>query len=435
VAPTNPAVQVDFIQSAPRVGESMAHIQVATAFPGSPLAVPVDGNTNVMGRPFEHQFVANGSSVYAVLSGASGAPEADVYASQDNGKTYQKTAYTILGGPECATLAVDPVNPKLVYLAYIGGTNVNGVTLRVAVSEDGAKTFPVEYDLEDDLSNLASFVCPDVNAPQANSVIVTGFSGPPGSPHIATFVSTQVGKGIGPVGQPGIPYGNEDMELGNDTNTASVIGCGVGSNSGGNGVRLSSNGQGTVCTFSEFLECVNAGQNGVTVQCSKDSGATWGTAITVSNAPSSTSAYPTGSVSPGGKVAVTWINSVAEDGGQTAETFIAISEDGGQTFGAPIQYPTAFRVAIQGSPSYPVVGWENDEVLWLGQTMTIGNINYTYVDKTCDAGQSWSGLVKLGAYGNSSFIETTDGMLAGVYAPGNGSGAGVFAIPLSSAGP
>jgi hypothetical protein len=65
--------------------------------------------------------------------------------------------------------------------------------------------------------------------------------------------------------------------------------------------------------------------------------------------------------------------------------------------------------------------------------MSIGNMTYTFVDKTCDAGTSWSGPVKLGTYGNSSLFETTDGMLAGVYVLGTG--AGVLAIPLSPGGP
>ena len=62
VVPTG-KTSVDYIESAPVVHESMAEIMVATAFPGSPLAVPVSGNTNVMGHPFEHRFAANGSSV------------------------------------------------------------------------------------------------------------------------------------------------------------------------------------------------------------------------------------------------------------------------------------------------------------------------------------------------------------------------------------
>jgi hypothetical protein len=439
VVPTG-KTSVDYIESAPVVHEAMAEITVATAFPGSPLAVPVSGNTNVMGHPFEHQFAANGSSVYAVLTGPSGTTEADVYESQDNGQTYNApTAYTILGGPECAAIAVDPVNPKLVYLAYIGGTTSNGVTLRLAVSVDGAKTFPEEYDLIDAVSNLSSFLCPDVNAPAPNAVIVAGYSSlvPDGSKnHMATFVSMDVGKGIGPVGKEGIPQG-DDQELGNDTNAADLITCGIGSNGGGSGPRLASNGKGTVCTFSLYENCVNASQNGVTVQCSKNTGATWGSALTLANPAASTTSYPTGAISPSGKVAVTWVDSVVEDGGSNDETFIAISENGGQAFGTPIQYPTALRLADGGGgPAYPVVSWENDDVLWLAQNRTVGSEALTtFVDKTCDGGQSWSGSVNLGAYGNSSLFATTNGMFEGVYVLGTGTGAGVFAIPLAPMSP
>jgi hypothetical protein len=242
---------------------------------------------------------------------------------------------------------------------------------------------------------------------------------------MATFVSTKQGMGIGPSSVEGVQQG-DDEELGNDTNGTSHTDCTVVSNGGNGGPWLASNGQGKVCIFSPYYLCPSPADDGVTVQCSTDGGNTWANLVTLANPPVNSSAYPTGAVSPGGKIAVTWVNTVPPDGGTNDEVFIAFSDDGGQTFGAPVQYPTAQQLVL-GGPSYPAVAWENDDVLWLGQSV-LGSSVHAFVDKTCDQGMSWSGTVGLGAYGNSSLFKTSYGMAAGVFL--TSSGAGLFDIPL-----
>ncbi len=161
------------------------------------------------------------------------------------------------------------------------------------------------------------------------------------------------------------------------------------------------------------------------VQCSQDSGATWSAPLAIANPIGGNSFYPTGAISPGGNVAIAWLDNVNEPGGATAEVFIAISSDKGKTFAPPVHHPT-----IGGDDTQlPVLGWENDSVLWL-EAQTGANNEYTFVDKTCDNGQSWSGAVALGEtfHPNGLFL-TAKGMSAGLDETHNLTAA--FVIPLS----
>jgi len=85
----------------------------------------------------------------------------------------QPTAYQT-GNLACASMAIDAGDPSVVYLAYSAGygdaTTNTGSTVRLAVSTDGAKTFPVEYVVVDSGQRNPSWAnCPDVASPAANN--------------------------------------------------------------------------------------------------------------------------------------------------------------------------------------------------------------------------------------------------------------------------
>ncbi len=248
---------VQFAQTTPATQVS-AQLQVATAFPGAQAVLPIGADDNLAAGPFEHQFAANGSSVYAVLPGPTvtgdAVVEADIYASTDSGRTFTGPTRVHTGNLSCATIAVDPGNPNVVYLEYFAGhndtTSNTGMTLRLAVSTDGAKTFPTEYDIFDSTGEDAAFLCPDLAAPSPNHVIVAGASGlvaGSGQWHVTSFVSSNQGAGIGPVSTQGTIEITDGGTGSVDTNTASASDCIISSNSGDTGPRVISNGSGIAC--------------------------------------------------------------------------------------------------------------------------------------------------------------------------------------------
>jgi hypothetical protein len=250
-------------------------------------------------------------------------------------------------------------------------------------------------------------------------VIVSGYSSliPDGSEdHLATLVSANQGAGIGPVIQQGVTSSQMDCdcEVGNDTNATPVPNCSIYSNGGGGGPRLITNGKGAVCVVYQYGPCNNAAlAYNNAVQCSQDSGATW-SAVTVLGVPDTdNSVTPTGALSPGGKVAVSWVGRIPVDAGGGYATYVAVSSDGGKTFSVAPPYPNT----VVGYPTDQFVAWENDTVLWLSQ-ITTDNAKNLYVDKTCDDGMTWSGAVTgpvkvgTGGYIDGSLVLTTGGMVA-----------------------
>ena len=158
-----------------------------------------------------------------------------------------------------------------------------------------------------------------------------------------------------------------------------------------------------------------------------NNGTTWTSPVMLAvPSPAGVFAHPTGAVSPSGKIAVTWVDA-GSDGGASNEVFLAWSSDGGKTFTTK-QYPDP-TAAIAGDfgPVNPVVGWENDDVLWLAQTLDVGNTATLYVDKTCDGGQTWSGIALAGAYSGSSLVLTNAGMMASGFDTQN-----LVTIPLAA---
>jgi hypothetical protein len=434
VAPASPGVAVTYTAGS---ATASAQLQVATAFVGTPASVPIDAGTeSPINVPFEHQFAANGANVYTALTAAltAGGPrlEADIFASSDDGKTFTGPTVYHTGDLGCATLAVDPGDPSVVYLAYLAGhgdsTGNTGGTLRLAVSTDGAKTFPVEYDAADSVNTFPGFICPDVTAPSADHVIISGVTQDENlHGRVATFASGSRGANIGPVSQEGVagsPNPDGGDLAGSDTNGGAPTDCPVYADSGNAGPRLFTNGNGSACVVFQYgtggAGCTDG--NNIAVQCSQDSGATWTSPVLLG--PLTKDAVPTGAMSPSGKIAVTWVDAAG------TQSQVAFSTDGGKTFGTPAQYP-AGTPAANGGTSTPVLAWENDTVLWLAQTANLSNTPALYVDKTCDDGATWSGLVKVGVYRGSSLFLTSAGMVAGGDTASNTSGGGAVAtIPL-----
>lgn len=443
VAPSSPAVSVSYTVG---LASASAALQVATAFVGTMASVPINvGTDNVTSNPFEHQLAASGTHVYVGLGAQTVAQtsaflQANIYASSDNGRTFTGPNTYHTGYLECVTIAVDSGDPNVVYLAYFGGhgdsTSNTGETLRLAVSTDGSKTFPVEYDLAESLNggSLGSFICPDVTSPSPDHVIVVAAAQDGAIEHMATFVSGNRGAGIGPASQEGVATTvNADGGglSASDTNGATTSACGILSDGTGGSPRVFSNGAGAACVAYRY-NTGNACANNIAVQCSTDNGATW-TSPTALGAPQQPNgrAFPTGSVSPSGKVAIVWLDAVATDAGTVETAFVTISKDGGKTFGTPKQYPVASTVPF-GYANYPVVAWENDTVLWLSMTGSGGSQAALYVDKTCDDGVSWSGPVKVGPYGGTSLFLTSAGMMiAADISAGSSGGPSVMTFPLA----
>jgi hypothetical protein len=420
---------------------AIATIQLGTAFLGPVATVPIGMNDNAAGAavPFEHTFTANGARVYTAVPGPSVGDailEADVYVSNDSGATFAPAAQYHTGTLTCVTIAADAGDPDVAYMVYYAGhgdsTSNTGATVRLAVSQDGAKTFPVEYIVADSVNSMADFICPDVVSPSPDHVIVTGILVDGTSAWAGTFASDARGKDIGAVGTEGTagspnPAAPSDSYAGSDTNAASAqANCAYNDNGNGYGPRVFANGAGTACVAytGDFGSCNPS--TGFFVQCSADNGATWTPRLSIATPTSSAKNALFGAVSKGGNVALTWLDTVSG----SDEVMIAISKDGGKTFGDPIQYPSTVRAAAGGDYTFrPVVTWETDDILWLSQTIDGSDTPFILVDKTCDFGASWSGAVNAGVYEGTSLLSTSAGMLMTGYDRGHTT---MVAIPLAS---
>ncbi len=319
------------------------------------------------------------------------------------------------------TTAVDSGDPQTVYLVYQGGhgdsTGNTGQTLRLAVSTNGGQTFPVEYVLADSLNQIATTICPDVISPAAGQVIVAAVNSMAGNETtsfwVSTFVSGNKGADIGPTGMEGqcveCPSSGATWLSPSDTNVGSAETLtDILSDSGNAGPRLGTNGKGMVCMT--FLYDGGNSPSTIEVQCSANNGMTWTAPLSLGaySAINSGSVYPTVAVSPGGKVAVTWIG--VDPTNSFNLVYIALSTNGGMSFGTPMKY-TATEM---DNPSNPVVAWETDDILWLSQTLN-GSAPSISIDKTCDDGQTWSGAVMIQspALQGTSLIKTSSGMVVG----------------------
>ncbi len=412
--PPNPAANITYTE-APR--SASAQVTLATAFAGIATKLSIGNDSRVYGAPFDHQFTANGTNIYGTVID-SAAVHAQVFASTDNGATFGAPVSYHTGSVSCATAAVDAGNPQVVYLAYLAGhgdsTGNTGQTVRLAVSTDGAKTFPKEYVIADSNNSIADMICPDVISPSADHVLVVGTVGQSGPLyHVGAFASDSQGANIGPLGTPltctECPQDGHAYYAPSDKNASTQQSTGILDNNGVAGPRTGTNGKGTVCMAYQY----NGGNspNPTKVQCSTDNGNTWSAIVDLGapNPPSSV-VLPTVAVSPGGTVAVAWTDRLQSS---TNETFIATSTDGGKTFGAPFQVPDAQDSGGNNDVYLPVVAWESDAILWVSETLPTAYA--VYINKTCDGGKTWSGEIKVtGGRKGSSLIKTAAGFMVGL---------------------
>jgi len=116
-------------------------------------------------------------------------------------------------------------------------------------------------------------------------------------------------------------------------------------------------------------------------------------------------------MSSDGHVAVLWATGDDSAGGD----FLAISADGGKTFGAPITVP-GFSVPSTNSNvtgGAPSMYYDDANVLWFVYSPYIGNgQEWLVVDKTCDEGQSFSGMVATNGATASALQNLRRGTLA-----------------------
>jgi hypothetical protein len=418
-----------------------ANVTSATAFIGLPRTVAIQMNPNsVPTKPYEKVFAANGNTVYATVIGPNDptwntAEEVDFYASTDAGRTFTGPTHYHTGDLTCAVLTVDAVSPNIVYFAFYTGhgdsTGNTGGTLRLAVSTDGAQTFPHEYVLADSYNSIVSLICPDVASPAKGTVIVSGGLGGGGNAAwIGTWRGTANGKTIGPIGTPGTMYNmGGTFTSTTETNMGSATGCDIYDDGSGGSPRLASNAIGHACIVFQHIQEAQCGalSNAVMVQCSSDSGATWTTPVKLTDNTIQND-VPVLAVSPAGYVAVVYQQNINSN----AEAFIAISKDGGRTFHT-VQYPTASWQGLDATGAgveLPAVRWETDEILWFSASMG-DNSDLLLVDKTCDDGASWSGAVNAGPYRSTGLVQTANGMAAaGFLAPNETGGPALSLIPL-----
>lgn len=412
-------------------------VTYATAFLGTRGQVPIGMNGNaVPTKPYDKTFAANGKSVYAAVPSTTdpvshGVDHVDIYASTDGGNTWgmgPASSYHTgnLGAGGCAELAVDPVNANLVYLVYYAGhddsTSNTGATMRLAVSTDGAKTFPTEYIIADDINSMADLICPDVAAPSADHVIVAGvtYDSKTSTHWVATFASANRGASLGPVGGFGVqPDGGNGYFSTSDTNKGSASVCTIYDDGSGGTPRVYGSGTGKACITFQYAAgpkghttCDGNGPGQMAVQCSADNGATW-TPPSLFGSANVQNTQPTAAVSPGGNVAVVY----AQSDGKYDRLHVVISKDLGKTWSAPILYP-----ADSISLDLASLAWEGDNILWVTGRVE-GNAPSVLVDKTCDFGATWSGAVNL------------PDQPAGLALTGSGVAAGSFISSNQSDGP
>jgi hypothetical protein len=439
--PSSPDVHVSYRSAA---GEpASATIHLATAHPGTPVVVSADvDGTSV---PFEHAFNVSRSMggkpdtsrVYGVYPGpgadAGGYPhEIHIVRSDDGGATFAAPVVFPTDALGCVSSAVDADDPDVLYMVYSASVGGAESHVRLAVSEDGGKTFAHEYTIAATMSGGLGFICPDVTSPSKDQVLITG-DRTGGNP--PTWV------GAFPSGHRGADYPDQGAAdpfySPKDTNASAPIPCFIDSNGEQRSPRVFSDGNHHACVA--YSAASDAGCSGgqftsVYVQCSGDDGNTW-SAPKVIGTTGGTKSWPTGAFSADGKVALTWLENTTPGGADTRAINVMISDDAGATFGAPKKYP--FDPAVFGDPSFytgnPVVAWEGG-ILWLSQTINGSDSPTIVVDKTCDEGLTWSGAVAVspaGDYFGASLLDTSRGVAVTGFGIGNGSARPTTLFPLT----
>jgi hypothetical protein len=425
VVPSPATFDVTATSHADPTVKGTAPVTLATAHPAAAVTIP---NTNPYSPDMVHHHIAiNGTRAYAVwVTEATGA--VNFVRSDDAGATFKPSidlndadkTVTV----SCESVAVDPVNPDVVYVAYrydafdtvpktssvVSGNA--GTTVALAVSTDGGSTF-TRYVLYSGEGGYG--ICMDLVAPAKDAVLLSAPNTDAVSPSdepVQIDVWRDLNRGAAfanGVWVNSLQYrANGNLQpFVNDGLTAAygpfdAIGQNGGSVTVSEAPRLFTDGKGNVCVtyIGTYVDPGND-NNLAYIQCSADSGATFSTPpvlldpgdIDASRSNINTPHIPVGNFGPNGAVAVTWFSDLPSN---DRATFVATSADGGKTFGAPIQVNNyAAPMCSQAADGEHAHVLYEGSTLWLAYHAANAHCDAIgdrlIVDKSCDGGKTWSG--------------------------------------------
>jgi hypothetical protein len=406
-------------------------ITLATAFAGKSAAIAGSATTAELESRvgvYPHSFAASGKRAYGVwTSNPAGATAVSMkMARSDDGGATWKPAVTAITATlttpqtttdawmECPAVTIDPKNPDIVYVIgkITGGnslaTSVGGddQTTVLAVSKDGGATFTSRV-----LHVGGGDTCPDLTAPAANTIVVEAPAQQncDGVPDLRVWSDAANGDGFatGTGTAPYIAAGLTNALINVNkapvcTNRIDIAQNGTTGNGGEatEAPRLFTNGKGRLCIT--YVGSISPGDGTTTtnayVQCSDDAGRTFSDPVNLDadRAQSIDHSSAIGTFAADGSVAILWVNS-PDASNQKALPYVAISKDGGKTFAAPVLVPT-YLVPGAGTPVpvvNPAIAFDASGILWFAYRSNDGGPDRILVDKSCDAGKTWSGAVLL----------------------------------------
>jgi surface antigen len=426
-------------------GIPIANVQSGrTGLTPAPTPIPLAQNV-----PYEHTLSVKGSRAYVAAMDAQPSGKVSIYSSSDSGSTWTfatdyQTSIVATVPPDyflhCANVAVDAGNPDIVYLTYYadgGFGSILGFAMGRMYGTVLSFNPSTSRVIAESYNHLANLICPDIISPSPGSVIVADVISGTHADSVGTWTSTgDYGAGIALPTPPSTIYA-----LPSNTNTVSTPpnGCRLASNNNASAPHLFTNGNGTVCvTFVESSGCTPGNTGGRFIQCSSNNGANWTPITTIDPVGAGVMPQLSGAISPSGSnVAVAWVKQIMG----ANEIVLAFSNTSGTTWLPAMSnmvptptrwmrpYPSASRNAIvAGSiPDKPVLAWESDSALWLGQTIS-NNGNVLMLDRTADNGVTWMGAVGAGSYIGTSVLSTASGMVATGFKQGTQSS---VTLPLS----
>ncbi len=407
-----------------------AQLTLATAFPGTPVAIPTaPGNSGALGTVgvYQHSVVARGSRVYAVWQdnpASSSDVSLQVARSDDGGATWQAAkpafAATLKAGTdtsdnwvECPSLAIDSANPDVVYaVGRISGSNSLGAevgapdqpTLVFAMSSDGGQSF-TETVLHAD---IPIGYCADVISPAADTVVIDDpVDDCTNDKDVWVWSDVHRGagfaqgtQGTGTYLSNGTTHGLDDADGRACANPARVdIETDGTTGIGGEATespRLFTDGAGRVCiTYVGDTTAMSPTPVHAYVQCSDDLGKTFSAPIALDTAaPGLYHSHATGAFGQGGDAAIAWASS-ADDTNLSSDIYVALSSDHGHTFGPATRIASYAVPGATGPTSMinPSLMYDAAGILWLGYRVGDGQIDRIIIDKSCDGGTTWSGPV------------------------------------------
>ncbi|HEX7601929.1 MAG TPA: sialidase family protein [Polyangiaceae bacterium] len=408
-----------------------ANVTLATAFPSAPATI--GGSTGSGAGVFAHGVATNGKRAYAVWAGAaSTTPAVMIARSDDGGGTWKAPvaalkvtlAGTASGEFTCPAVAIDPVNPDLVYVgghaagnnlgdAAAGATNEDSALL--AVSTDGGTSFTPYVMWVSGPGGAgpggtsgwtgSGTTCLDVAAPAANAVAFEapgGFSND-GNPDIAIWFDANKGAGFasgsqGQNGNIGYVANGATGALNNLKGNHEIAVQQNGGTDDAGGVteapRLFGDGAGRLCiSYFGKVEPNGGFQSHAYVQCSADGAKTFTPPLVLDpSQPFNVGiSSPIGALGANKAAAVLWTNGLA-----AGKLLVATSTDAGLTFGAPTAVPTYVLPGdkVGAPPLNPDIAYDAAGVLWVAYRVFDGvSTNRIIVDKSCDGGKTWSGAV------------------------------------------